>query len=143
MGCDIHMTVERKVGAKWICIDTMQGHHTGRFEKEDARWDWASPVANNQNYRRFAALAGVRGEGPKPRGVPDDASETTVYLIANWGMDGHSHSWLSLTEAVPIFVATHWPDEKRPDLLKYPASYFFEIECEDIDQFRIVFWFDN
>jgi hypothetical protein len=143
MGCDIHLTVEKKVGSKWIAVNTMNGGHTGRFEKDDSNWDWASPVARDRNYKRFAALAGVRGDGPEARGVPDDVSETTRFLIDDYGADGHSHSWLPMREAVDIFVRTHWRDEKRPHLLDYPASYFFEVDDDNLDAYRIVFWFDN
>jgi hypothetical protein len=111
--------------------------------------DISAPVATTRNYARFAALAGVRGEGPAPRGIPGDVSETTQYLIDEWGEDGHSHSWLELDEAVKIFVETG-SDEKEvgedpPYWRKWPYSFFFDVDEEKATEhdYRIVFWFDN
>lgn len=139
MGCDIHMVLEVKDGERpghWVAIDTFKGHET--------RNGWASPIAGSRNYERFAALAGVRGEGTAARGLPTDISETARYLAHHWGVDGHSHSWLPLIEAAEIFLATEWP--KRPGAekyaAKYPCSHYFGVEG-DLDNYRLVFWFDN
>jgi hypothetical protein len=125
MGCDIHGWVEKKVGPKWIAISPFNDH------------------ANERNYKRFSALAGVRGEGPKAKGLPLDVSDTAGYDSEQ--ECGHSHSWLTLEEAIPIFLAVRYETgETRSEyVLKYPASHFFDIECDDLSPYRIVFWFDN
>ena len=143
MGCDIHLVREVLVGQKWIAVDTFQGHQMA-YPKEGR--DWSSPVARARNYRRFAALAGVRGDGPDPRGIPYDVSETTRYLIGGWGVDGHSHSWLPVADAARIFLETNWWGEPaKPDdyASKYPEAFFFGVDSEDAPPSRIVFWFDN
>jgi hypothetical protein len=128
MGCDIHGWVEKKVRGNWIGIRPLTDHKKAR----------------ERNYHRFAALAGVRGEGPQPRGLPLDASDSAAYDAECWDGDGHSHSWLPLAEAVPIFVECRYQGEERSDFAKkYPASYFFDVEEEDLSDYRIVFWFDN
>jgi hypothetical protein len=143
MGCDIHATLEVKTLTGWVCVNTYHGHHMA-YPCGDR--DWSLPVTTARNYARFAALAGVRGEGLEPRGVPDDASETTKYLVGLWGSDGHSHSWLPAEEAAEIFLATDHaqsPDEYKT---KFPASYYLEVEDLEVEgtaEHRLIFWFDN
>lgn len=99
------------------------------------------PVARDRNYRRFAALAGVRGgdEDPVPLGFPNDASETSKLL---WDEDGgHSPSWMAVKEATAIFLKTdtnivRW---NVPD----PEEYYFDLGGLDLEEFRIVFWFSD
>lgn len=146
MGCDIHLVLEKRDGEKWVGIDTFNGHHRAKWElKDENEYDYSSPVTRTRNYHRFAKLAGVRGYGPNPRGVPDDASDTTRLMVKRWGSDGHSHSWLPMTEAAAIFAATAGDMDEWA--AKYPASYFFNVDTSDertdADDYRIIFWFDN
>lgn len=138
MGADIHMVLEkRSAEGKWIATDTFRIHSS-----RDR--NFAVPVAQDRNYKRFAALAGVRGPGPTPRGLPLDASETTNFLSDEYGEDGHSHSWLPLKEAVEVFVETeYWRETDDVYAKKYPSSFFFGVEEETTDEYRLVFWFDN
>ena len=122
MGCDIHGWVEVKVGDKYVAVERLKD--------------------GNRNYRRFAALASVRGEGHKtPKGIPIDVSDTAKYDIEQWDADGHSHSYMPLSEAAQIFLETahNQSDYDRND----PASSFFGYEEDDITKVRLVFWFDN
>lgn len=141
MGCDIHLVLEkRRADGRWIGVDTFKGHEANYGK------GWYSPVVRQRNYVRFAALAGVRGDGPDPRGVPPGASDTSLELIDEWGGDGHSHSWLPLQEATRIWLET---SNLKPDDLghKYPCSHFFGIDESSqqtkLDDYRVVFWFDS
>lgn len=140
MGCDIHLVLEQKHNGRWVGIDTFNGH-TDRFTGK-----YCSPVARERNYDRFAALAGVRGDGPEPLGVPQDASETTRLLVDKWGSDGHSHSWLPITRAAKVWLRTL---SGKPDVFasKYPCSHFFGIDESSsafvATDYRVIFWFDN
>ena len=135
MGCDIHGVVERKVKGKWIACNILR----------------ADDTATDRNYGRFAALANVRGDGPEPKGFPDDASDTSTLLRDEWNGDGHSHSWLPLAEAAKIFAETQWfPPTEKADAFpkkdwvqKYPAYHYFRVEDYDVGDCRLVFWFDN
>jgi hypothetical protein len=125
MGCDIHGWVEIKDGEKWIAVKPL---------KDDSR-----------NYRRFTLLAGVRRDKnkyckAKPKGIPKDVSETTHWHIKEWGEDGHSHSYLPLGEAVEIFLKT---DCKSEYAEKHPAEHFFGVRDNCVEEYRLVFWFDN
>lgn len=120
MGCDIHGWVEAKINNKWIAIAKLE---------DDGRC-----------YDRFAKLAGVRGPGPSPAGIPGDVSDTAKFHINLWNRCAHSHSWLPLSEAFEIFKAT---DHKE----NYSLWDAFGVDLEwygvDIDQCRLVFWFDS
>jgi hypothetical protein len=146
MGCDIHLVLEKRIEeGRWVAVDTFNGHHPAHREKGRSI-NWSSPAARSRNYRRFAKLAGVRGDGPAPRGLPDDLSQTARFLSDDYGVDGHSHSWLAISDAIPIFDETeYWLDSETPDTFarKFPADFFFGIESEHIDSYRLVFWFDN
>lgn len=143
MGCDIHLVLEKhdpELG--WVGIDTFTGHES-RYTK-----GYSSPAARERNYKLFAALANVRGDGPLPKGVPDDASQTTRFLVKDWGSDGHSHSWLPLTEAAAQWNVQRYPAEAPLDpnsyQAKFPAAYWFGVDDdEELDSYRVVFWFDN
>lgn len=134
MGCDIHMVLERKVNGKWL------GLHD--FPYGSGRWR-----ARDRNYERFNAIAGIRGDGPAtPKGLPVDTSDLGRYVVEGWDSDGHSHTWLTLREAVKIFLATqYWPpDADEKHAREWPASYFFDIEDEgDVDEYRLIIFFDN
>lgn len=132
MGCDIHGWIEKRVGNKWVAYREL--------EKRPYSLDDIDPRA--RNYARFAALAGVRGDGPDPKGLPLDISETTQFWVDEWDTDGHSHSWLSLDEAARIFLDTEW--EPSEFARKWPATSFFGVDYEqDAPLYRLVFWFDN
>ena len=118
MGCDIHGWVEKKVNDKWVAY----------LELRD----------RERNYERFAALAGVRGEGPQAKGVPPDVSETTKLHIDEEGADGHSHSYMALTEAYKIFRETN-----RKKFYSEHDAFGVDDYGEGYGDYRIVFWFDN
>jgi hypothetical protein len=81
-------------------------------------------------------------------------SELSLYHIVKWGTDGHSHSFLSMKEFCEVFVEV---DAKQKDQgfsifkrdwdREHPAYALFEIEIDEaderIDDYRVVFWFDN
>ena len=133
MGCDIHMIVEEKINGKWVAVSIPSGFMSSS--------NWHQPPCLDRNYQRFSALAGVRGTGPSPRGAPVDASETTMALIDEWDIDGHSHSYLPLDEAAQIFMDTCNPQLDKFNAM-YPIEHFF-VGCEFGAERRLVFWFDN
>jgi len=121
MGCDIHGWVEKRVGDKYIAVDKLKDR--------------------GRNYRRFAMLAGVRNynndECKDALGIPADISDSAGYDIEQWGADGHSHSYMPIREAIEIFNKTAREESE------WPEYTFFNLEEEDIDAHRLVFWFDN
>lgn len=134
MGCDIHIALEKKVGLdrlgnKWVMVNRLEGQ------------------ARCRNYPRFSALAGVRyGYGDKlpigsAKGVPHDVSESAKLFIDEWGADGHSHSYMPVKDAASIFLETEY--QASEFCKSYPCSCFFDVEEDEADDYRIVFFFDN
>jgi len=123
MGTDIHGWTERNVKGRWIAVAKL-----------------TSPHGHARNYKRFAALAGVRGEGPVPRGLPVDIADTTKYHVDDWGADGYCHSWLPLAEALLIFQQT----ERHSDTVTLRSHFGLQIDfLAPLDDYRLVFWFDS
>lgn len=111
MGCDIHIVVERKWEGRWVGLRTDQGVTDGGYDGRSA--DWVRAAVGQRNYAFFARLAGVRGPGPEPLGIPGDASDLSLMLLSDWEGDGHSFSYLPLKEFAErwcagdeVFVAT-------------------------------------
>ena len=134
MGCDIHFVVEKKIGDKWVGITTSEVYPTPNC----SNFVWR-PYAASRNYIRFAALAGVRGDGPNKRGVPDDISDLSEYWIDYWDSDGHSHSWGTIEEVVHIFKTAIHPLCKE---VRIDDDDWFGCDSSDPD-IRVVYWFDN
>jgi hypothetical protein len=136
MGCDIHMVLEKKHDGHWLGL-----HDFPYIETEKG---YSFPPATSRNYQRFAMLAGVRGEGPDPKGFPADASELSQMLYDRMGGDAHSPSYMMVEDAEKVFLETANESALNDWRKKYPSCYFFGVEKEDgFENFRIVFWFDN
>jgi hypothetical protein len=143
MGTDIHCVVEEQVSpGRWVAIHIIQ-NYTDIWGKR------VEPGALARNYRRFDALARVRGgEGLEPRGMPPDASDSTLRAFENF--EGHHVSWLPLDQATRIFAETDFdlPHKVRAHLLSDETDtgrnwHFFSEEFGDGDDFRLVFWFES
>ena len=130
MGADIHGFVEAKIGDKWVAITEL--------------------YSDGRNYERFAALAGVRGPGPEPKGIPDDISDTVKYWIDVWSDDGHSHTWFPIKEAAKIFINTKENSSTEQEIA-HPIETFFNVDVAALKHnfgvskknIRLVIWFDN
>ncbi len=116
---------------------------------------WAS--ITNRNYELFAKLAGVRGEGPEPNGVPQDVSQLARVQLEGWNSDAHSVSYLSLREFTKRYcTCEHIISNAAADRLQggdafkdtetiCAGGYDFD-DYDEIDtdtDVRIIFWFDN
>lgn len=144
MGCDIHMVLERKFENRWVGMHSFDYTTDYKYENDEPKDRiYGGWLVRNRNYNLFASLAGVRGNGPEPRGLPDDLSDLARLQLGYWGEDGHSQTWYSMPEALPIFAAHYMPGhlltEKRHNL----AYTLFDIEDEDVELYRLIIWFDN
>lgn len=83
MGADIHGFWEvRDHTGNWMAIDT---------------------INPQRNYMWFGIIAGIRGGpdiGTAGRGVPPSPSGAYRDLLDTWGVDLHSHTWLSRREVI-------------------------------------------
>jgi hypothetical protein len=180
MGCDIHMVVERRWRDRWIGLHAfpyMTGgiwfHELGLdYNSEDGKRVHAQLEAGvsvkwparDRNYELFAALAGVRGDGPKARGLPDDMSDLARAEWESWGgLGDHSFTWYSMREAMPIFLRHQFNGVKRlmnevnrdgspvtQEQLSYRCMEYFcehypspEDEDNTLDAYRLLIGFDS
>lgn len=140
MGADVHVVIEKNIGDKWVGV-IYSGcpfieytfDNPSDFERLFMR-----------NYPFFALLAQVRGSGPDsepPRGLPNDLSDLAKHEIANWGRDGHSHSWHTLDEYVKKLLCAGVQRQLQGG---YPVREFFRhLPSELWSDYRVIFWFDN
>lgn len=134
MGCDIHFVVEKKINDKWI----------GIFKK----WP-RSGFVGERDYDFFAEIAAVRGSSETssyPRFLPEGISDLALAEITHDGTDGHSHSWMTIKEFSEAKLRVSPDRFKRPDepweeLFGDPI--FLNTDKDKIEDYRIVFWFDN
>lgn len=154
MGCDIHLCLEKKHDGVWVGINSFSWEVLSALS---APLHSVHFPARERHYDLFAALAGVRGDGPEAKGLPEDMSSLTMMLTDEIGGNGHSRTWYSLKEAAEIYelvcdgpqaaqrVAGKLLNEKTtPAMTKYfgiQAEYFDD--PKEIDNYRVVFWFDN
>lgn len=180
MGADIHIILEQKRAVShkkvaWVGIrnfgDSFEPScFSDRFVREDSRS--ASPMfftLSERRYTFFAALAGVRGEGPAPKGLPDDISDLARSAHITWGLDAHSESWATVEEMMLAWATVEEQyrlDKEKVDGTKGdPMNEYLQLTIEgnknlacrlfleklcgvsafedDIAYFRFVFWFDN
>ena len=133
MGCDIHIAVEKKIDGEWVMVHTPT---------------WQRDAACERNYRRFAALADVRGDGPPAKGLPVDVSKGTECKFTAWREDAHSPSYNSLREFLDICERTKYDDIDRSKwdisgLCEHYLGLYREFINKNPDDFRVVYWFDN
>lgn len=105
----------------------------------EKRWIVIGEPYDDRNYTLFAKLAGVRSDGDyricKPRGVPDDSSLFYQIKVNQWMGDGHSHSYFSISE-----LLEHDFSNISENFTKFIEGFKNK---EDINNYRIVFFFDN
>lgn len=170
MGADIHIYAERKLkdGTWAMCksYDSMNAKAFDNIDGSAAASTFGGLLfhrARGRNYDFFAALAGVRGNGPEAMGLPEDVSPLVREESDRWDSDGHSHSWYMAEHFVPIFMEHKMSEQERTELVakKLEAKYHLDITAtvlteylgldlpynkegdEDYSGIRFVFWFDN
>lgn len=168
MGADIHLFAEQKLrDGSWAMCQEFTSVSSRSFHPSYAieglhELHRLFPRANSRNYEFFAALAGVRGFGPDPKGLPPDVSPLVRQYAEDWDSDGHSHSWYSAQEFAELFKTHHMTEQEVNDLVLQrmdgdnspPAVTILEryvgvsvpLDANgdpDLNQLRFVFWFDN
>jgi len=169
MGADIHIFVEKQMpSGNWACVrnlnesidsDGLAVMYRDRSSSNAgfvAYWELRS-----RNYELFAALAGVRGDGPEPRDLPQDVSEYVQAEYEGWGADAHSASWYSAKEFLQIYANIGVEVDEETPLNPYVVSLItdggevavakflsdkasvYVHEEESVDLYRLIFWFDN
>jgi hypothetical protein len=145
MRCNIHAYVEVQDGRGWQKIGEV-------FKKPNYRPNFPlsrrnTPLSDHPiqgcDYTLFSILAGVRnysGNEPiaEPRGMPPDVSSEVRRLSERFGDDGHSHSWLLLSEILG------WNDGFRAwNEDEWGVAIEIMKTLGNPDRVRMVFWFDS
>jgi hypothetical protein len=140
------MVLERRFEDKWVGLHDYPYLSKTTIESinEEVETRYFFWKATGRNYDLFAAIAGVRGGGPSPKGIPDDASDLAHLAIAAYGSDGHSHTWLSEEEAIHIWAPHILKDSDwvAPERRQKVGDY---LGMGDVgrNQYRLVIFFDN
>ena len=170
MGCDIHSYAEvrNKETGKWeqvfdfTTLDDFDKEYL-KCEKGDHPFDW-------RGYGMYGFLAGVRNYSyidpiVEPRGIPPDVSDTVRQECLYWYDDLHTPSHIYLRELAEFdYAQEFWnrrvtkgsngatlDEEGEGEVLSIddflPEMFFQHIEdlktLGDLDDVRVVFWFDN
>ena len=142
MGCDIHPYCEKKIMGKWILASFSKRtaeSHPDQFWRDRA--DSFPECYFQRDYHLFSALAGVRGDsfvfGP-PRGLPDDVSDDVRQMSDDYGVGGHSHSYVTLKELL------EWEDHRSMSReFSWTVDQMTDLADGKPEEVRMVFWFDN
>lgn len=138
MGCDIHAHFEIKINNEWLYYSEPD---------IDRNYDLFTLMADVRNYDR-----GIKPIS-KPRGLPKDITKTTALKNKWWTPDGHSHSWLNSKEVTKVI---DWHKKQTDDYLRHSRQWGYldgngwnwflkskQDYPEEIQDFRLIFWFDN
>lgn len=135
MGCDIHMYCEEQNTingvTEWRNADHLvRNHYLGTNGWETNEYEVVE-LCGSRNYSMFTALCGVRDytdQSPKidaPRGLPKDCCTFIKKASDDYGIGGHSHSFVSLKE-VRHFVKENKPVKLSGLVRKEAAAQFRE-----------------
>lgn len=173
MGADIHFVIEHNdpednlgwVGVFWS--DAPHSPPSYNMELAYGNGDYITPEEQRRrmdhgvhpfgrlgrrDYDFFARLAGVRGDGPRPNGLPPDASAMTQRCVAGWEGDGHSHGHMTLREFVRRKIISDGllaeaaktklqGGDPIVEYLRGAVGEYYGLTLDD--NTRVVYWFDN
>ena len=164
MGCDIHLFCEKLVKnirdkEFWWCCDDFTMNELYEVFEESPQY-YHHSIYNDRDYELFGILAGVRDQSVRmihpPKGLPDDVSDYVKSEADDFGIDGHTHSWLTAEElfkydkkypGTPLHYLVKCVKKKMKEVFNIWDFYSKEdkkrILNEHANGFRIVFWFDN
>ena len=170
VGADIHFVVESRdprdnhgwVGIYWSDASFAPASYSYNLVRapDETDSDYYRRMDNNvhpfgrlrrRDYGFFSRLAGVRGEGPEPNGVPDDASVMTNRCIKRWEGDAHSHGHMSLRDFIQrkivgddtLAEAAKAKLAGRDPIEEFLAEHYDGNDSTLDENTRVVFWFDN
>jgi hypothetical protein len=145
VGCDIHAYVEVQDGQGWQKVGAIFDNPD--YRPESPLSDWNTPRTEHpirwRDYTLFAIFADVRNRAgivpiAKPRGLPLDVSPEVRSAAQKFDDDGHSHSWLLLSEILGWEDAFRdWVDDEWGAAIRTMET------LGAADRVRMVFWFDN
>jgi hypothetical protein len=100
----------------------------------DTTREYSYPEIRHRDYDFFEKIGGVRGDRalfPIQKGVPEDSCQEIKDDVQRWAGDGHSHSWLMVSEMI---------NHRKLTGIKVKWMKTFIADPENT---RMVFFFDN
>ena len=155
MGCDIHFVLEKRKKGKdnWLGVYSTSAPSPERATSRNTDCHDHGVLLEQRDYRFFAALAGVRGEGPEPNGLPEDMSELAQDFVDGWRENGHSHGHCTAFEFISTWDLANNDGKLTAEATKrrlagnlYAANSLYAllgIYFDEFDDFRVVYLFDN
>ena len=161
MGADIHIYAEKRLkSGEWATVQTFTPVTKRAVGlPQEREYDWLFYNVEARNYALFGKLAGVRGVGRRPLGIPDDASPLFKEFAELWDSDGHSHSYCSAAQFIVDYLDTL---DSTDAAVKNYAAWVLDVgannamlrfldaycairvsEDDKADDYRFVFFFDN
>ncbi len=137
MGTDIHLTIEARSRVESYPTDLVAKNRTRNPDwmpawsavakaHESKDGPYAAQFRLRRDYYLFMLLAGVRRHRFEqdctmfePRGVPADVSYEVCNWISREGDDGHTHSWLTLSEMEQVYQRFVDTDIECGDILRF------------------------
>ena len=149
MATEIHIFSETLLNGEWTA-DKADSYNEGPANK----FGWFEATMNNVDCPKKPWLYGllvdeVRFTWPwsfHEKGLPEDASPQVKQISKSWGIDGYAHSYLTLQElyekSIELLID---PREEAKELQEYLGQLIAAIPAtsDNLDEHRIVFWFDN
>jgi hypothetical protein len=136
MGCNMHYILEKKYNGRWVGVAS------------DLQYNECA--ANTRNYKFFSKLAGVRSEEKfplvQPNGIPEDISDLSKINFYEWGHLKHSYGYKTLAQFCDIYNSVQFDDDRKYSFTTMMWKLFrisVDPTDDDIDNYRVVFFFDN
>lgn len=121
MGCDIHCFIEHQ-------------------HPRDTYWTvFSGEIRGSRDYNLFAALAGVRGAGPTPKGLPENLSWGAQDAWDEGKSDWHSPTWLTLRDLSDTLSRLPLPRDPEYHAMLAAMQCFENMGYRT----RLICWFDN
>jgi len=140
MSTDIHLTIETRSRVESYPTDLVTNNRT-----RDPNWmpPWSVVAEGSESgdgpcaaefrlcrdYYLFVLMAGARRHRFdqdhtmfEHRGIPSDASHETQKWITRWEHDGHTHSWLMLSELEQVYQRFADTDIECGEVLRFGPS---------------------
>lgn len=170
MGCDIHFCIEKKVTTykdgdrvpvepvRWVgvystyetplLISDSEPMPSSGTPIHGLTFYGRYSAMRRRNYDFFASLAGVRGDGPEPKGFPNDASELAWMMTNPEEDDDHSHSWDTLEDFAHKWILRQKDETVAASVANTLLGGDGLIEhvvglWDNVHLYRVVYWFDN
>ena len=144
---EIHVFSETLLDGEWTAdkADSYNQEHPNRYGWIDASME---PVPCPKQAWLYGLLVDeVHYTWPwsfHEKGLPEDASRQVKQISKSWGIDGYSHSYLTVQElyekSIELLIDPR-PEAKELQNYLCQLIHAIPVTSNNLDEHRIVFWF--